>query len=222
MGSPNLLLSSYSGIALETLKLFLVFAILGLSGTIAGLLIIFVATFKLTVLFIPALFAIILAFAEYVYVMWESFKEKKMKRLVVMATALSLIFIVPYTVHAAITPHWSFTVGTDKAVYNLGENATITATLTNNGYITHSFTSHFKDPIIIAITSYSGTDYRWYSRWERVNYPGMEISMKPGRSNQRTIVWNANLTGTFTVYARIWDNNYNVLFEALANITVEG
>lgn len=207
---------------METLKLFLVFAILGLSGTIAGLLIVFVATFKLTVLFIPALFAIILGFAEYVYVMWESFKEKKMKRLVVMATALSLIFIVPYMVHAAITPHWSFTVATDKAVYNLGENATITATLTNNGYITHSFTSHFKDPIIVAITSYGGTDYRWYSRWKCANYPGMKISMKPGRSIQRAVVWNASLPGNFTVYARIWDNNSNILFKALASITVDG
>lgn len=214
---------------METLKLFLVFAILGLSGTIAGLLIIFVATFKLTVLFIPALFAIILAFAEYVYVMYESFKEKKMKRLVVMATALSLIFIVPYVVHAAITPHWSFTVDTDKAVYGLGENATITATLTNNGYVTHSFTSGFKDPmktgIMISIKSYSDRvgGYCWSSRGERAHYPYMKISIKPGRSIQRTIVWNANLPGNFTVYARIWDNSLaRALFIALASITVEG
>lgn len=207
---------------METLKLFLVFAILGLSGTIAGLLIVFVATFKLTVLFIPALFAIIFGFVEYVYGMWESFKEKKMKRLVVMATALSLIFIVPCMVHAAITPHWSFTVGTDKAVYNLGENATITATLTNNGYITHSFTSRFKDPIMIAIKSYSGTDYCWSSRWEWAGDQGMKFSMKPGRSIQRNVVWNANVSGNFTVYARIWDNNSNILFIALASITVEG
>ncbi|MDH5449191.1 MAG: hypothetical protein OEX01_09370, partial [Candidatus Bathyarchaeota archaeon] len=169
----------------------------------------------------------------YFYAMYRSFKERKMKKLTLLAVILALFFILPYTAYAVRTPRWSFTVSTDKTIYMLGENVTITATLTNNGYITHSFTSIDKVPIQIYV------QYSWFSIWYSDSNAGKtEFSIGPRESIQRTVVWNQTTwehfgwgvsklvpittTGEYYVYAAIFDaDGDSKLFKNWVKITIE-
>jgi hypothetical protein len=184
------------------------------------------------VLFIPGATAGVLAIYTYIYIMYKAFKERKLKKLTVLATVLASIFIVPYTAYAITTPRWSFTVSTDKTVYKLGENVTITATLTNNGYITHSFTSSYKDPILIGFNY----EKHWFgvvfiSNMQRNK---TEFSIAPGQSIQRTMVWNQTILkwptrklvplttlGDYYIRAEIVDADGHTLFGSWTNITIE-
>ena len=164
--------------------------------------------------------------------MYNAFKERKMKKLTVLATVLTLIFIIPYTAYAVTMPRWSFTVSTDKAFYKLGENVTITATLTNDGYITHSFTSSYKDPILIRFSYVNNVD--WYSDIQRGK---TEFSIAPGQSIQRTVVWNQTTweylqwtqklipittLGDYYIGAEILDaDGLSTLFISWVKITIE-
>ncbi|MDH5495696.1 MAG: hypothetical protein OEY24_08365 [Candidatus Bathyarchaeota archaeon] len=125
-------------------------------------------------------------------------------------------------------------MSTDKTVYKLGENVTITATLTNNGYITHSFTSIHKNPIEIYVTiPYWGSI--WYSD---SNAGKTEFSIGPRESIQRTVVWNQTTwghfgwgvsklvpittTGEYYVYAAIYDaDGHSKLFKNWVKIAIE-
>ena len=86
-------------------QLFLVLLIAASSSAIAGLIVFLLGKFKIPpILFFLGIYAVVLIF-QYFYAMYRSFKERKMKKLTVLAAILALFFILPYTAYAVRTPH---------------------------------------------------------------------------------------------------------------------
>jgi hypothetical protein len=144
------------------------------------------------------------------------------------------------------TPKWSFTVSTDKSVYALTEGVHITVTLTNLGYISHSFSSIVDPSIIVEVwsTHYVEGDpepdvdmQMWYTAI--VNQSQTTLTIAPGQSLTRTLVWNQTVIypessllvtpGTYVVDAFVPDpsstlSNYVAPFwaETYINVTSTG
>lgn len=93
------------------------------------------------------------------------------------------------------TPKWSFTVSTDKSIYALTEDVHITVTLTNLGYIPHSFSSIADPPVIVEVlnTYYIAGNpepaiQMWYTA--ALNKNQTTLTIPPGQSLTRTFVRN--------------------------------
>ena len=211
-----------------------VVVLLSLIPTISGVTVIFLGIYRLNPLvfvFVGTVAAV--GIQSYFYAMYKYFKQKKLKKLTVLAVLLALFFITPYTVYAIITPNWSFTVSTDKSVYKLGENVTITATLTNYGYITHSFTTIETSAWI---RFYVRTDY-WDTAWRcLMQWNETDFSLASKQTIEKTVIWNQmvrksalteeliplNETGDYYVYAEIvLFYSDTTLFKDWVEITIE-
>lgn len=152
-------------------------------------------------------------------------KISKKKLGFVVIVLVIVIFVVPYVVWLIMTPNWSFTGTTDKAIYKLGENVTITAVLKNNGYITHSFKAFYQDPIEITIGEEPIPGGTWYSPNQEYVHT---VSVPPGQSIERTVVWNQTTLegelaepGVYYIVAKILDGDRALpIFEAEIEITI--
>jgi hypothetical protein len=225
-------------IKLEDWHPVLLVALISLIPTVSGVAVLLLMVYRIPpVIFFPVAAAAILILQSYVYAMHKYFKERKLWKLTTLAVVLALIFIAPYSVYAIVTPSWSFSVSTNKTVYRLGENVTITATLTNNGLITHSFSTE-KYPLYVTFDVQSLLHGIESSVWgSSVPLNQSELSLGPGRSIELTVVWNQTTiqlvghvlkpaspasSGDYLVLVEVRSNSYDVVFfQDSVRITIE-
>lgn len=105
-----------------------------------------------------------------------------------------------------LTPRWSFTIATNKAVYVLDENVQITVTLKNTGYLSQSVTSGVTDPVIVSVEEFSAQAW-WAPDDIQINQTTFTIA--PNQSLTRVFIWDGywwnheRHAGTYTVKATI-------------------
>lgn len=206
--------------------------LLSLIPTVSGVIVIFLGIYRLNPLvfiFVGTVAAV--GIQSYFYAMYKYFKQKKLKRLTILAVCLALIFITPYTAYAIITPNWSFTVSTDKSIYKLGENITITATLTNHGYITHSITTSETSTWI----RFCARKASWDLWWSLTQLNETEFSLASKQTIKKTVIWSQtvwknswtnkmvplNETGDYYVCAEIVEYPDTTLFKDWVKIVIE-
>lgn len=130
----------------------------------------------------------------YVFLVQPLLTELDGRKLVFLAFSVTIIAIpVTHSVWTIITPNWSFSVSTDKSIYNVGEQVQIRASLENHGFISHSFASSMCDPIVVTV-SYVHTkpttktevwfSHHIYSSWKA------EFIIPPHQSVERSFTWN--------------------------------
>ena len=100
----------------------------------------------------------------------------------VVGVTLSFFFVL-------LTPRWSFTITTDKAVYAIGETVQITVTLKNTGCLPQSITSAFTDPVIVSVEE--GGAQAWFAP-SSVQTNQTTFTIAPDQSLTRTFVWNGS------------------------------
>ena len=140
------------------------------------------------IIFIPLIPATTLVLYLYQEALRKYYGERKFKKLIVLAFSLVLIFITPISIYAITRPNWSFKVTTDKAIYKLGENVTITAMLTNNAYLTQSL----GDLCLVGLEFEVRNASQDLIARNYVNLIDMKISAAPGDSIKITFVWFAS------------------------------
>ena len=176
----------------------------------------FVLAFWLTIALIVAY---PFAFVVFVHILAGNGKLGAKKILLLTSTITIVAVAVTNVAWLIGTPTWSFSVTTDKSSYRLGEDVEVRVTLTNTGFISHSFTFLLSDPILVSI-EYQPTENPtstlqvWYSphRMETTRF-----SLGPNQSLQRTFIWNQTITtncwffnqsymlGTYQIVAWIQD-----------------
>ena len=100
----------------------------------------------------------------------------------VVGVMLSFFFVL-------LTPRWSFTIATNKAVYAIGEDVQITVTLKNMGCLPQSITSAFTDPVIVSVEE--GGAQAWFAP-SSVQTNQTTFTIAPDQSLTRTFVWNGS------------------------------
>jgi hypothetical protein len=117
----------------------------------------------------------------------------------VVGVMLSFFFVL-------LTPRWSFTIATNKAVYAIGEDVQITVTLKNAGCLPQSITSAFTDPVIISVEEFGAQ--AWFAP-SSVQTNQTTFTVAPDQSLTRTFVWNGSWrnqerhSGTYSIKAVI-------------------
>jgi hypothetical protein len=109
---------------------------------------------------------------------------KKVALLTVSMMMTGLIFA--HSVWTIVTPNWVFSVATDKSTYSLGEDAQITVSLENAGFIAHSFKSSFSDPVIVSIERFVHRQV-WYSPF---HHEVTEFTVPAHQSIAWVFIWN--------------------------------
>jgi hypothetical protein len=89
-----------------------------------------------------------------------------------------------------LTPRWSFTVTTNKAVYANGEDIQITVILKNTGYLRQSITTAFTSPIIVLVENQFSAQ-AWFAPPD-VQTGQTTFTLSPDQSLIRTFVWNGS------------------------------
>jgi hypothetical protein len=148
-----------------------------------------------------------------VYFFWteakKSYQEKMFKKVVALFFILFLAFALPISVILAAVPNWNITVTTDKIMYRLGENVTITATLTNNAFFAKALDSFFSPSSSIEISVTNGSiphQHKFF--YELVKLANIGDSVGPRQSIQKTLTWQAvNGAGQYYVHADSIGNN---------------
>lgn len=143
----------------------------------------------------------ILAFAwifTFVFALDHLLSDQRLSWRKFLVLIFGLIIASSGVTHAAWvigTPKWSFTVSTDKSIYPLTEDVHITVTLTNLGYIPHSFSSIVGPPVIVEVwNTYYIADSpeegleMWYT--VPLNQSQTTLTIPPEQSLTRTFVWN--------------------------------
>jgi hypothetical protein len=133
--------------------------------------------------------------------------NKKFSRSKSLVLILGLIIAssgVTYAVWVVGTPKWSFTISTDKSIYAPTEDVRITVTLTNLGYIPHSFSSMVDPPIIVEVWSTdSNFGYlekslqTWYTPF--LNQNQTMLTIPPGQSLTKTFAWNQTVIRPYSL-----------------------
>jgi hypothetical protein len=156
-----------------------------------------------------------------VYVFWTkaktSYQERKLKKLTALCFVVFLAFASPITVILAAVPNWSLTVTTDKSIYRLGENVTITATLTNNAYFAKALDSYYSPSSMLEIAVTNGSiPHQYVFLDDLVNFSN---SVGPRQSVRKTLTWQAvNGTGQYNVHV---DSPNSIMgFSDQVNITI--
>jgi len=162
-------------------------------------------------------------------------------KIILAAVSMAAVFIALYIVNFIMTPRWSFEVTTDKAVYSLGENVQITATLRNMGYVSSSFTAPVDNPVLVSVEEVSPNNPTvrsqvWYTPFQESE---TTFTVSPGQPLVRTYMWNQtntenpqfwNITykaGTYYIEAFIpkkgdgsWEWDMDALFRAWVYVNV--
>lgn len=146
--------------------------------------------------------ALLFAFAVDFFGGKAKFGGKKV--LVVTLGVMLVSTLFTHLVWTITTPRWSFSVSTDRSVYELGEPVTITASLINMGFLTHSFKSASDKPVIVRVEyleGYYGYEV-WYSPlgydiWgDPLDRSVTEFSVGPNETLERNFSWNQTNTST--------------------------
>lgn len=165
----------------------------------------------LIVLFYLMAWALLFALAVDFFGGKDKFSGKKILVLIFGVMLVSTLFT--HLVWTIITPRWSFSVSTDKSVYELGETVTITASLMNMGFITHSFKSASDKPIYVIVEYLEARYYGyevWYTPlgydiWEDPRERNVtEFSVGPNETLERNFSWNQ----TNTSIVHHWNQTY--------------
>jgi len=107
---------------------------------------------------------------------------------------LILVLVVGVTLSffwILLTPRWSFTIATNKAVYAIGEEVQITATLKNTGYIPQTITSGFTSLVIVWVERLPDDVQVWYAP-SHVQTNQTTFMIDPEQSLTRTFIWNGS------------------------------
>jgi hypothetical protein len=167
--------------------------VLAAVGTVAFYIRQFVLTFWLTMALLvayPCVFAIFVP-------LLTGDGRLAVKKILLLTASITIVAIaVTNSVWVVITPKWSFSVTTDKSSYEVGENVKITVSLKNVGFITHSFESALRDPVMVSVEyqpteNPTSTIQVWYSpyHWENTQF-----SLAPSYSLERHFIWNQTNT----------------------------
>lgn len=157
-----------------------------------------------------------------VYVFWtkakKSYQERKFKKLIALLIIVFLAFASPISVILAAVPNWSLTVATDKIMYRLGENVTVTATLTNNAYFAKALDSFYSPSSTLEIAVTNGSIPHQHVFMDKLVNFGDTVG--PRQSIQKTLTWQAvNGTGEYYVHADS-HNTASYRFSDQVNITI--
>jgi hypothetical protein len=128
------------------------------------------------------------------------------KKAFVLAFGVMLVSaLFTHLVWTITTPKWSFSVSTDRSTYRLGEPVTITASLRNLGFITHSFRSASSNPVVVSVEYQSTANSMSYQVWySSISRSATEFSAGPGETLERNFSWNQ----TNTVNPGLWNQTY--------------
>jgi hypothetical protein len=156
-----------------------------------------------------------------VYLFWtkaeKSYQDRKFKKLIALFFIVFLAFASPISVILAAVPNWSLTVTTDKIIYRLGENVTITTTLTNNAYFAKALDSYYSPSSTLEIAVTNGSiPHQYVFLDELVNFSN---SVGPRQSIQKTLTWQA-VNGTGQYYVHVDSPNSIQGFSDQVNITI--
>lgn len=155
--------------------------------TAVGLAIVYIEKHLTFWLVLPYVFACPLVFAFAVDFLIRKGKLSVKKVLILTFAIMVIAATVTHSVWTVVTPRWSFSVSTDKSTYSLGENVKITASLENLGFITHSFKSSIRDPVVVSITKAYSTSQVWFSPF---HFEETEFTIPTHQSLERTFIWN--------------------------------
>jgi len=155
------------------------------------------------------------------YVFWTkakaSYQERKFKKLIAFFLIVFLAFASPITVILAAVPNWSLTITTDKSMYRLGENVTITAILTNNAYFAKPLDSYYSPSSTLEISVTNGSiPHQYVFLDELVNFSN---SVGPRQSIPKTLTWQA-VNGTGQYYVHVDSPESRMGFSDQVNITI--
>ncbi len=129
----------------------------------------------------------------------DRFKSKRLLVLTLGVVLVSALFA--NLVWTVAGPSWSFSVSTDKSTYRLGELVTITASLRNEGLISHYFISVVSDPVLFRILGPDGND--WHGPYHENT---TTFSLSASQTLERTFTWNQSyVPGTYRIRASIPD-----------------
>jgi len=145
------------------------------------------------------------------------YQEKKFKKLIALFFIVFLAFASPISVILAAVPNWSLTVTTDKIIYRLGENVTITATLTNNAYFAKALNSPYSPSSAIEISVTNGSIPHQYVFMDELVSFGGSVGLR--QSIQKTLTWLA-VNGTGEYHVQVDSINSALAFSDQVNITV--
>jgi len=186
----------------------LLFCVTVFTLTTIGLVVVYTGGLALT---FWSIFAYIIALAgTYIFLVQPLLTgERKLsgKKIVLLTLGVTIMgAIVTHSVWTIISPQWLFSVTTDKSTYSLGEDVTVTVSLKNLGFITHSFKSSLSDPIVIGIDSIDH-DQVWYSLFhENVT----QFLIEPGHDLERTFVWNQTIRNPSAVGETVGQGVYYI------------
>ncbi len=124
------------------------------------------------------------------------------KKVLVLTVGVILIAtLFTHSVWMITSPKWSFSVSTDKPTYRLGELVTITASLRNEGLISHYFISVASDPVLFTILGPDGRD------WQGPYHENITtFSLSASQTLERTFTWNQSyVPGTYQIVVSIPD-----------------
>jgi hypothetical protein len=157
----------------------------------------------------------ILAFYPSTNAMRGYFQEKRIRRLVAVAVFLGLLVSLPLTTYAVFRQDWSLRISSERLVYRLGENVTVTATITNNALLTQSV----KD-----MGWGIGFEVRNASRAlvcdEFVSFE-FDIPIGPGASLERSFTWTSPSTvGNYSISADVSLYYYTPYFHSNLTVTI--
>ena len=122
------------------------------------------------------------------------FNRKRFLLLILSIVVVVVAFVGTWII---VTPNWSFSVSTDKVSYRRHENVTITVSLENLGYITHSFKSCISDPVYVRVENVKFDYPVWYSL--PIEHNITEFSIGPSASLKRTFVWNQTVYSEYGI-----------------------
>lgn len=155
--------------------------------TAVGLTVVYIGKHLTFWLVLPYVFACPLVFAFAVDFLIGKGKLSVKKVLLLTFVMMVIATTVTHSVWTYVTPRWSFSVSTDKSTYTLGENVKITASLENLGFITHSFKSSIRDPVVVSITKAYSMRQLWFSPF---HFEETEFTIAPHQYLKRTVIWN--------------------------------
>ena len=130
-----------------------------------------------------------------------------MKKILLLTVSITIVAIAATNFAWVVTtPKWSFSVTTDKSSYEIGEDVKITVSLKNIGFITHSFESALKDPVMVSVEyqpteNPTSTIQVWYTPY---HLETTQFSLAPSYSLERHFIWNQ----TNTVNPWLWNTSY--------------
>lgn len=165
----------------------LLFSLAIFTLTDVGLAVVYIEKHLTFWLVLPYVFACSLVFAFAVDFLIGKGKLSVKKVLLLTFAIMVIAATVTHSVWTIVTPRWSFSVSTDNSTYSLDENVKITASLENLGFITHSFKSSIRDPVVVSITKAYSTSQVWFSPFY---FEETEFTIPPHQSLERTFTWD--------------------------------